>query len=229
MIGNISTIEKIVIVLLIASIVICFLYLRNKGFDSKNTDNKKSGNEISDNNKTDNGKDNIETSDKNEIKPVDIPNDARLIGFHIHHMGMAMEPHYIIKLTEKGVYLKLTNTSPDDWTMKDDVDEKDGDSEYFRFADVVKECESGEVVFLENDEVVKELEAFIVKIGAISWDGYNESVSMPGVLDAGDIYDLYMEFSDGTTVTVHGYNSCPRGFSELKMKTVEIFDMYFEY
>lgn len=215
MIGNISTLEKIIIFLVVGVIVIGAFCIVKKGSDDKNTDKKN---------------DDKETSDNKEIIAVDIPNGAGVIGFHIHHMGMEMEPHYIIKSTEKGVYLKLSNTSPDDWTMMDEDDsDNDGSKEYFKYADIVKDCESGEVVFIEDDTVIKELEDFIVQVGAVGWDGYNEHVSRPGVLDAGDSYDLYMEFSDGETVTVNGYNACPMGFDELRMKVMEIFDRYFEY
>ena len=231
MIGNITTIEKIIIILLVVSIVIGFFFFRYRSLNDKKIENGKLDKELSnkkDNNDKNSDKDN---SDKNEILSVEIPKGARLTGFHINHIGMAMEPHYVIKSTEKGVYLKLTNMSPDDWIMTegDGFKEDEGNGKYFRFADVVKDCESGEIVFLEDDTVVKELEEFIVKVGAISWDGYNEHVSMSGILDAGDSYTLYMEFSDGTTVSVYGYNSCPIGFDELRMKTVEIFDRYFEY
>ena len=167
------------------------------------------------------------SDDKNDIEPIDIPEGVRLTGFYINHIGMAMEPHYIVKTTENGTCLKITNLSPDDWQMSDlvvDGENKNTSDKYFKFADVVLDIEYGNVVLLEDDKVVKELEKVIEKVGALGWDGYNEHVSMDGVLDAGDSYNLYMEFSDGKTVTMYGYNSCPKGFDELMLTVITIFD-----
>ena len=63
----------------------------------------------------------------------------------------------------------------------------------------------------------------IEELGARSWDGFNESVQLRGVLDAGDSYSLFLEYSDGSTVKVYGYNTCPKGFDELKLKIMNIF------
>ena len=46
---------------------------------------------------------------------------------------------------------------------------------------------------------------------------------MPDVTDSGDSYRLYLELTDGTTVTVDGYNAKPAGFPELLYRVEEIF------
>ena len=52
---------------------------------------------------------------------------------------------------------------------------------------------------------------------------------MPGVLDSGDCYNLYLELSDGTTVTVYGYNTAPKAFDDFYMEVVDVFQNNSDY
>ena len=152
---------------------------------------------------------------------------VRLTGFHIHHQGMAMEPYYIMREIDSVIYMKETNCAPDDWCMLDEENSRHRDrsdiATYLGFADVLKDCEYGHVYKLEDRKPIEELEQLIEELGAKSWDGFNKSVQRRGVLDAGDSYSLFLEFSDGSTVKVYGYNACPEGFGELQLKIVKIF------
>ncbi|MBQ4282603.1 MAG: hypothetical protein IJB96_01590, partial [Lachnospira sp.] len=137
----------------------------------------------------------------------------------------AMEPHYIMRKTEAGVYIKISDCGPDDWCMSQGEDDKeDGCAIWIRYADAVKQCEKATVVLLENDRLVRDLEDAIVKAGALSWNGYNKRKSMKRVADSGDMYRMYMEYSDGAKVNVYGYNCCPKGFKDLLRDVREIFN-----
>ena len=160
-----------------------------------------------------------------EIVPVPFPEGATLTAFHLHHVGMMMEPYYILTTTEDGTYMKITNLSPQDWQMVDgeDLSGWTDASAYLAFADTVKACESASLVLLEDDASIKALEEAIAASGALAWNGYDESRKMKGVLDSGDRYVLYLELSDGTTVTMKGYNISPAGLAQLHSRTEEIF------
>lgn len=152
---------------------------------------------------------------------------VRLTGFHIHHQGMEREPYYIMREIDSVIYIKQTDCAPDDWCMLEVENSRHRDKSdvatYLGFADVLKDCEYGYMYKVTDRKPIEELESFIEEIGAKSWDGFNESVSLKGVLDAGDSYSLFLEFSDGSTVKVYGYNACPKGFCELKHKAQEVF------
>ena len=93
----------------------------------------------------------------------------------------------------------------------------------------MKDAEYASLVKLEDDVLLRRLEESIVKYGALGWDGFNESESMPEVADSGTSYSLYLELSDGTAVTAHGYNVCPAGFDELYGEIAEIFQNNSDY
>lgn len=71
---------------------------------------------------------------------------------------------------------------------------------------------------------MRDLEDAIVRAGAFSWDGYNKRKFMKRVADSGDVYRMYMEFSDGAKVNMYGYNCCPKGFKDLLRGVEEIFN-----
>ncbi|MBR5381702.1 MAG: hypothetical protein IK136_03680 [Oscillospiraceae bacterium] len=162
-----------------------------------------------------------------EVKTVCLPEGAELTGFFIRHMGMAMEPCYILRADGSGTYMKISNLAPDDWRMLEDEDEDElpENARYLGFADTVKECELAFLKKLDDDGAVRELEALIEQTGALGWDGFTKHVSTPpGVLDAGDSYEMYIELSDGTTVTVDSYNVSPAGFGDLKYEAEKLFE-----
>lgn len=165
-----------------------------------------------------------ENKAKNKIslEPVPLPDGAHLTSFYLSEQGMAMKPRYMLKEKEDGVYMKVTNLEASDWRMTEGLDNFDS-GDRFLFIDEVKDCEHAVSVRLDDDSVVRKLEAIIVETGCISWDGYDVHKSMKGVLDAGDSYELYMEFSDKTTVTVNGYNSHPQKWRELISAVSEVF------
>ena len=74
-----------------------------------------------------------------------------------------------------------------------------------------------------DDNPVRLLEEAIEETGALRWDGYDKRVTKKGASDTGDRYELYLELSDGSSVTMQGYNTCPAGFEELLRCVEEIF------
>ena len=165
------------------------------------------------------------------IVPVELPEGVKLTGFYMNHSGMRMNPYYILKTTDSGTYMKITNKRPADYWMYGG-EKTDGliqPVEYFGYVETVREDEKASLICLEDETVIRQLEECIAKYGALGWDGYDKSKAMPDVKDSGDNYNLYLELSDGTTVRMHGYNICPSGFQELYQETVRIFQACSDY
>lgn len=156
---------------------------------------------------------------------VPFPPETQLVGLYMTHQGMATEPYYILNTTDTGIWMKITNQSPEISQMDSGTDIRllEENWQYFGFANTVLDCENASIVLLENTSSVRELEDAIVQSGALGWDGYEEHRSKKGVEDAGDTYVLFLKLSDGTTVKVHGYNACPEGFNELLGCVMKIF------
>lgn len=158
-----------------------------------------------------------------EVSPTPFPDGARLKHLYITHQGMRGGSYYILKTTDVGTYMKISNLRPDDWRMLDGEDNLGDNAQYLGFGDTVKDCERASLTLLQDDTPVKQLEEAITTAGALNWDGFQKSVAMPDVADAGDIYILYLELTDGTTVTVDSYNAKPAGFPNLLYRVEEIF------
>ncbi len=161
--------------------------------------------------------------EENWGKTVTLSDGATLTGFYMNHTGMAMEPYYIMRVCDDGNYMKITTRSPE-------FSESAGGEDDIRFANIktVLDEEHASLVTV-GDDVVKELYDICIESGALSWDGYSKSVSMDYVLDAGDSYNLFLEFSDGSTVTVGSYNSSPTGWSDFSYKVSELFEAHEDY
>ena len=162
---------------------------------------------------------------ESEITAVPLPEGTQLKHFYMTRQGMAMEPYYILKTTDDGIFMKITNIRPyDERMLGDDAYTVQGSEKYLAFADTVKECENAELIQLKDDAFVRLLENAIEETGALQWDGYCKNVSKPGVSDSGDRYEMYFELSDGTTVTMDSYNICPAGFTKLLAMVSEVFN-----
>ena len=156
---------------------------------------------------------------------------ASLTGLYMTHQGMARGPYYIFKQTEDGIFMKTTDTDPKYLS----IENPDGAAADPRFncVDMVLEEEYASLVQLEDDGIVRELETAIENADALSWDGWNEK-SNPGrglfhVADSGDSYDLYLELSDGTSVTMHGSDTHPDSWGTLYFAVSEIFEENSDY
>lgn len=150
-----------------------------------------------------------------QITPISFPEGVELSGFYMTHQGMAAGPYYVMKKTDTGIHMKISDRVPGD--------------DYFGFVDTVTEDEYASHVILETEAPVRELEAAIEEAGALAWDGYRKNVAMKDVMDSGDLYVLYLELTDGTTVSMSGYNACPSGFQELWMSCQNIFEANSDY
>lgn len=164
---------------------------------------------------------------------------AVLTGLYMSHQGMAMEPQYIFRVTETGNFMKITNTEPNDFMMTENGEAKSGakpayplndetEARYFGFIDEVKKCEHASLV-KADEATIQELYDTIIESGALSWDGYSKHVSMENVEDSGDGYDLFLQFSDGSTVKVNSYNSHPKGWGDFFVKVRDIFEAHEDY
>ena len=176
-----------------------------------------------------------QTKDKEpEVKPIvpiELPEGTKLTGMYLNQQGMMKMPYYIMKSTESGTYMKITDLAPDDYEMwKDaDTDSLEQPAAYFGFVESVIDIEYASLIHLEDESLIRQLEELVEKYGVLAWDGFHESDSMPGVLDSGNSYNLYLEFSDGTTVTVDGYNAAPKGFHDFYSETAKIFQNNSDY
>ena len=154
-----------------------------------------------------------------EVSPTPLPEGVHLRHLHITHQGMRSGPYYMLKTSEEGTYMKISDLSPTDSRVAEDTVA----SEYLSSADTVLDCEHASLVLLQEDTLVRQLEQFIADAGALDWDGFYKSVAMPDVADSGDRYILYLELTDGTTVTMDSYNASPAGFADLYRRTEELF------
>ena len=165
-----------------------------------------------------------------EVTAMSLPEGTSLRNLFITHQGMRSGPYYILTETENGTYMKISDRAPDDYEMtKGETIPLTGSAQYLAFGDTVKDCEYASLKLLSEDTPICALEAAIAETGALGWDGFRKSVSMPDVADAGDRYILYLELSDGTTVVMDSYNTNPAGFPELYRRAAEIFDANRDY
>jgi len=167
---------------------------------------------------------------ESEVLPVPFPQGAELKHLFMTHQGMRSGNYYILKTTDTGVWMKISNLSPDDWRMLEGEHGSVGDEPgVLGFADTVKDCERASLVLLDDDGPIRELEQLITETGALGWDGFRKRVAMPDVKDSGDRYMLYLELSDGTTVTVDSYNSRPAGYARLLSGVENMFQANSDY
>lgn len=170
---------------------------------------------------------------------IELSEGATLSGFYMSHQGMAMEPYYILRVTDDGCFMKISSEEPNGYKMTEDGEEptkingeggldSEREKSYFRFVNTVKDCEHASLVTVD-ETIVEQLENIVLEAGALNWDNYTKSKSEPGVLDSGDSYDLFVLFSDGTTVTVDSYNSCPKGWDDFFGKASALFEENADY
>lgn len=165
------------------------------------------------------------------IVPRELPEGVSLTGLFMNETGMRMMPYYILKTTDDGTYMKITDHCPEDY-FSYGGESSDGviqPAQYFGYVETVRDDEYASLIKLQDDTLIRKLEECIAKYGALGWDGYEKSVAMPDVLDSGTNYQLYLELSDSTKVKVHGYNACPAGFKELLHEVTDIFQENSDY
>ena len=157
--------------------------------------------------------------------PVPLPQGAGLTALYITHQGMAAGPYFILQAGEGGAYMKISNTSPAACWAESGAhpDTWKDNSPYLAFADTVTDAETASLLFVTDPAPLQALEEALAASGAVGWDGFDKALSGKKASDAGDSYQLYLEFSNGDTVTVLGKNTCPSGFTDLLQTVLEIF------
>ena len=137
------------------------------------------------------------------LQSIELSEGVHLTNLFISRQGSMRELYCIISAASDGVYLKMTYTYPLD------LDE----NSYFSFASTIGEDETAIVLKVDIEEL-KSIEDLIEKYGVLGWNGFNESQTLNGVLDADMHYSLFMTLSDGSTIDATGYNVYPRGMDD---------------
>ena len=137
------------------------------------------------------------------IEATPLSKDVHLTGLFISRQGSMREPYYIINAKTDGLYLKMTYTYP----LELD------DTSYFSFASDADDEETA-IVFKLNKKELKRVEELIERYGVLNWNGFNESETLYGVLDADMHYSLFMTLSDGSSIDATGYNVYPKGMDD---------------
>ncbi|MBQ5660022.1 MAG: hypothetical protein IIV18_01640, partial [Lachnospiraceae bacterium] len=77
------------------------------------------------------------------IETIGLPDGASLTGLYLSRQGMEKAPYYIMKTTENGTFMKISDLSPDAYEMwkDDDTDDQVQPAEYFGFIETVKDVE----------------------------------------------------------------------------------------
>lgn len=150
---------------------------------------------------------------RNHVEPIPFPEDATLTGLYLSVQGEMMRPYYILYVENGTAYMKITDLNP-----------AEESSSYFAFADTVREDETAHLVQLTDQAPIREIESWINEFHVLNWDGFHEHKTYRNRLDGDMICDLYLELSDGTTVTVYGYNVAPNGFYDFSARVTELFE-----
>lgn len=152
-----------------------------------------------------------------------------LSGLYMTQQGMARGPYYIYRQNDDGLIFKITDTDPVELARRAQNTQafNEDEAHFYAFNKVLEE-ECASVVCLDDDSIVRELEAAIVEVDALRWDGWDKKGN-PGlgtfdVADTGSSYSLYLTLSDGSIVTMHGEDICPDGWDTLFNAVAEIFE-----
>lgn len=137
------------------------------------------------------------------LQSIELSEGVHLTNLFISRQGSMREPYYIISAKPDGVYIKMTYTHPHS------LDE----NSYFTFSSSKVDDETA-ISFKLNSEELESIEEIIEKHGALSWNGFNESEALIGVLDADMQYSFFMTLSDGSSIDATGYNVYPRGMDD---------------
>lgn len=161
--------------------------------------------------------------EKETTAEIKLPEGVYLTNLFASRQGSMRNPYYILTSTHEETYMKMTYTYPPDLAPSSYAPE---DIEnYFVFSDSIQDDEYA-LLFPIHKEGLEKAESIIEKYGALGWDGFNESESLSGVLDADMSYDLYIKLSDGTSIEAFGYNVCPLGMDELIFEIEKLAEQY---
>ena len=166
-----------------------------------------------------------------QTKSVKIPENSHLVNFLMFRQGMAMEPYYMVTTSDNGVFFKISNRNPlflSDCIRSENIDIPK-DSRPNAYGDRVFDCEKASLIRLDGNGLLMKLEKLIEDSGAMLWDGFNKRRVLLNVSDSGTSYTLFMEFSDGTTVRVNGYDARPEGFEKLLGDVQTLFEKHEDY
>ena len=143
--------------------------------------------------------------------PVPLPEGETLTALHLTRQGMRGGMYYIVAVEGEEIFFKITNLIHYDEKYRFVADKK------------VLENEMSTICSTKDTAALRAIEEVLIDCGTVGWDGFYEEISRPGVADAGDIYNVYLQFSRGSSVSVHGYDICPDRFMEMFNRIVEIF------
>lgn len=137
----------------------------------------------------------------------------RIECFYIEKQGMAFSPHYTMVKDGTKIIWKQSNQY-----LKNDNDEI-----VWEEAKILHEGEHGELFVCEDDVWLSYLEQQVEKCGALTWDGFNKK-RKDNTLDSGTKYEMVIQLSDHTVISMQGYNICPDQFETLWDEVQTIFE-----
>ena len=143
--------------------------------------------------------------------PVPLPEGEALTALHMTRQGMRSGFYYIMSVCGDEIFFKMTNYHPY------------GEEFRFNAKDNLDERGKCFVESTKDRKVLHEIEEILVDCGTVGWDGFDEKIVMKNVTDTGERYEIYLQFSGGSTVSVCGIDICPDRFSEMFGRITEIF------
>ncbi|MBQ8836132.1 MAG: hypothetical protein IJ002_01325 [Clostridia bacterium] len=144
--------------------------------------------------------------------PVPLPEGETLTALHLTRQGMRGGMYYIMSVEGEEIFFKITNLIHYDKKYR------------FTAHKRVLENEISTICSTKDTAALRAIEEVLVDCGTVGWDGFNEEISRPGVADSGDIYNVYLQFSGGSSVSVYGYDIFPDRFMEMHRRIAKIID-----
>lgn len=168
-------------------------------------------------------------------EPVEVSNDATVVGFRYTHMGMYRGPFYSIRQVGDG-HVCAETSSPIFWPAMDGLEgytlSDDGTYGYDSFStDPMGKDAYYSAVSLTDEDLV-EFTNLLADDGVFEWDGFDETWTPPEgleVTDTGETFDLQVLLSDGTHISAHGVDTAPEGSNRAIADIMDWFEDHADY
>ena len=143
--------------------------------------------------------------------PVPLPEGETLTALHMTRQGMRSGLYYIMSVEGEDIFFKVTNYHPY--------------GEEYRFNAKENLDDRGKclITSVSDAQILRDIENVLVDCGTVGWDGFNEKVEIKNATDTGERYEIYLQFSGGSQVSVYGYDTCPDRYNEMFNRLTEIF------
>lgn len=163
------------------------------------------------------------------FEPVPFPEGVHLHSLYFHEQGMCLTPYYLVHMTEKGMYFKLTSMDPEVDTHWIYGQEELSEEEIIAKMMKIDPEERASLVPLD-DESVRSLEKIIEDNGVLNWNGFSQHVSTdPDLLDGGESFSLIITLSDGSEITAKGFNAFPDHYGDFRKELLALLNHKTDY